>query len=94
MDGSSEKDLAHIKNGLQDIPVSEFPSTPSLSDASAGNESYEPSVEELVHLRRIGSKIPAAAWLVASFSGAERFAFFALQEPLRRNTMSFNHYPL
>lgn len=78
-----EEGLVRTNNGLQDVPCTEFSMVP-LSNLTAGlDEPNEPSKEELVNLRRIGSKVQAAAWLVALFSGAERFAFYALQAPLR-----------
>lgn len=41
------------------------------------------SDEDLTSLRQIGGKVKAQVWLVAWFSGAERFAYYALQVPLR-----------
>lgn len=78
-----EKAALQDDNGLQDVPCSET-ATVSLSSTSAGkDEPDEPSKEELETLRRVGSKVPNSAWLVAMFSGSERFAFYALQSPLR-----------
>lgn len=39
---------------------------------------------EFTGFRRVGGSIPREAWFVACFSGAERFAYYALQAPLRR----------
>ncbi|KAM5341905.1 hypothetical protein ACJ41O_014936 [Fusarium nematophilum] len=53
------------------------------SAASSPETDQEPSEEDLANLRHIGSKIPVEAWIVAWFSGAERFAYYALQAPLK-----------
>ena len=56
----------------------------------AQQDSDEPTEEDLLNLRHTGGKIESAAWLAALFSGAERFAFYALQAPLRKQS-SFAH---
>jgi hypothetical protein len=48
-----------------------------------------PSEGDLETLRRVGGKIQVEAWLVAWFSTTERFAFYALQAPLRKYTTSY-----
>ncbi|KAL8852336.1 MAG: hypothetical protein Q9221_002832 [Calogaya cf. arnoldii] len=79
-----EKDVSRNNAGhLQHVPSSEPPAVPFSSVAMEQDEPTEPSDDELVTLQRIAGKIPAAAWLVALFSGAERFAFYALQAPLQ-----------
>lgn len=42
-----------------------------------------PSADGLIALRHIGSRIGIAAYIVAIFSGMERFAFQAFSSPLR-----------
>ena len=80
---SKGEDLVQNEKGLQDIPCTQTLTVPSINVIVRQEKSEGPSEEELVTLRRIGSKINAAVWLVALFSGAERFAFYALQAPLR-----------
>jgi hypothetical protein len=46
--------------------------------------SIEPTDDDLRKLCRVADKIPSAVWTVASFSGLERFAFYAVQCPLRK----------
>ncbi|PLB55681.1 PTR2-domain-containing protein [Aspergillus steynii IBT 23096] len=77
---SSEK-----QNNAEPQPVgdSETQSDNSISDTTAHEDLIEPTEEDIANLRHTGSKIQATAWLVALFSGAERFAFYALQAPLQ-----------
>ncbi|SMR41963.1 unnamed protein product [Zymoseptoria tritici ST99CH_1E4] len=42
-----------------------------------------PTEDELKCLRRVAGNTPASVWLVALFSGLERFCFYALQSPLQ-----------
>lgn len=63
---------------------SDWQGTPSIESLAILPYTTTPSEEELATLRRMGGKIEASAWLVALFSGAERFAFYALQAPLRK----------
>ncbi|KAA8570995.1 hypothetical protein MFRU_028g00390 [Monilinia fructicola] len=62
---------------------SDWQGTPSIESLAILSYTTTPSEEELATLRRMGGKIEASAWLVALFSGAERFAFYALQAPLQ-----------
>ncbi|KAL8767043.1 MAG: hypothetical protein Q9209_006337 [Squamulea sp. 1 TL-2023] len=80
---SEEKDLAVTKDGSQTNPPSTSLIVPSSSANVEQGQPEKPSKEELGSLRHIGGTVPAAAWLVALFSGSERFAFYALQAPLR-----------
>ena len=80
---SEEDGLVRTNKSLQDVPSTETSTVP-LSSSTVEDEPDEPSKEELANLRHIGNKVQAAAWLVALFSGAERFAFYALQAPLRK----------
>lgn len=50
-----------------------------------------PSGGDLETLRRVGGRIQVEAWLVAWFSTTERFAFYALQAPLRKYTMPYRY---
>ncbi len=84
MNVPSEKEgLTHTNNSFQNVPNSETLTAQSLSITAAQDIPNKPSEEELKSLRRTGDKIQTAAWLVAMFSGAERFAYYALQAPLR-----------
>lgn len=67
----------------QPIGDSETQTDQSFSDTTVHEDLVEPTDEDVANLRHTGSKIQATAWLVALFSGAERFAFYALQAPLR-----------
>ncbi|KAK2821764.1 hypothetical protein FQN49_007700 [Arthroderma sp. PD_2] len=70
---SGEKEnLARIENDLENAPNTETSAVSPLNIAAAQYDLDEPSEEELATLRRIGSKVNSAAWLVAIFSGAER----------------------
>lgn len=85
MDVPSKKEgFSRNNKHFQDVPSNETTTAPSLSITAAQDDPYEPSKEELKSLRHTGEKIGAAAWLVAMFSGAERFAWYALQAPLRK----------
>ncbi|KAL8673110.1 MAG: hypothetical protein Q9168_002465 [Polycauliona sp. 1 TL-2023] len=79
-----KKDLSqnHAKES-QTVPLGKHSAAPLPTVIIGQAESPEPSEYELVNLRHIGGSIPAAAWFVALFSGAERFAFYALQAPLQ-----------
>lgn len=79
---SSEKQSNPQLNPVGD---SEVQTDRSISSTSPHEDEdlIEPSEEDIANLRHIGSKIQATAWLVALFSGAERFAWYALQAPLR-----------
>lgn len=57
---------------------------PTASSDAASDQTV-PSAEDLATLRHVGGKIPAQVWTVACFSGAERFAYYALQSPLRES---------
>lgn len=57
--------------------------TPVRPSSIYGETDVEPTKEELATLRHIGGKVSWEAWLIAISSGAERFAFYALQTPLR-----------
>ena len=83
---TEEKGPRSNDNDLQDVSGKEISTVPASSFTTEEQEPIEPSEEELVNLRRMGGKVQAAAWLVALFSGAERFAFYALQAPLRKIT--------
>ncbi|KAG8525200.1 uncharacterized protein KY384_008844 [Bacidia gigantensis] len=79
-----EKDIAASSNdGSQDSSSSEAATSSSHNSITEQHEADEPSKEELETLRRVGSKVPNSAWMVATFSGAERFAFYAMQSPLQ-----------
>ncbi|KAI0387360.1 POT family-domain-containing protein [Hypomontagnella monticulosa] len=81
----------HAEKGVFELPVDGSPDTPnekppnpsSPSITAAEDSPDELSEEESADLRRVGDKIKAEAWLVAMYSGAERFAFYALQAPLQ-----------
>ncbi|KAM0549535.1 hypothetical protein ACHAPJ_009351 [Fusarium lateritium] len=78
---TSEKMNSEQKsNGINETPRPE-PLAISVLDSFGTDQ--EPSEEDLRTLRHIGSKIPIEAWIVAWFSGAERFAYYALQAPLQ-----------
>lgn len=87
----SEKTTEQNTNGMIN------PSTTEAIDASAVSspetDQEELSEEDLANLRRISGKIPVEAWIVAWFSGAERFAYYALQAPLRRLHVSYSILP-
>ena len=85
---SEEEGVVRTENSLQDVLCNETSTVPLSCIISGQDEPNEPSKEELANLRRVGSKIQAAAWLVALFSGAERFAFYALQAPLRKRSIA------
>ena len=71
---------------FQDNPCKEKSVVPPFRAFHEPDELNEASEEELTTLPRKAGKISAAAWSVAVFSGAERFAFYALQAPLREAT--------
>lgn len=90
-----EKDLGqNITSVLPYVSATEPSAVPSIGIAIGQDEPIEPSEDDLVNLRRIGGQIPAAAWLVALFSGAERFAYYALQAPLRNRPLTDITSPL
>lgn len=83
---SEKGDLNDTDKNFQNVPNSETLTAQSLNITAAQDVAEKPSEEELKTLRCIGDKIQTAAWLVAMFSGAERFAYYALQAPLRIQT--------
>ena len=68
---------------LHDRSGAATPNLPSSSSNFELGDPSEPSKEDLMNLRHIGGKVSAEAWLIAFCSGAERFAFYTLQAPLR-----------
>lgn len=74
--GRFKNDLeGSFKDGLEtkSRPTNTFQEKDNEAQVSDDSES----------LNRVQGEIPKEAWLIASFSGAERFAYFALTAPLR-----------
>jgi proton-dependent oligopeptide transporter, POT family len=65
------------------IGADEAPDLAAFASSTVLPTVEKPSKEDEANLRRISDKIPTEAWLVAGFSGAERFAYYAMQVPLR-----------
>ncbi|KAJ4321414.1 peptide transporter ptr2 [Fusarium piperis] len=76
----SEKTTKQSTNGVINSSATEALDASAASSPETDQE--EPSEEDLANLRHISGKIPVEAWIVAWFSGAERFAYYALQAPL------------
>lgn len=78
-------------NGLQDIPGTETQLAPTLSQSAEPSDvpPNSPSEEDEKTLRHVGTEIKTAVWLVAMFSGAERFAWYSLVAPLRETLIHY-----
>ena len=88
----SEKSPEQNTNGVINSSTAEALESSAVSTPETDQEG--PSEEDLVNLRRISGKIPVEAWIVAWFSGAERFAYYALQAPLRKLHLSWSTPPI
>ncbi|UPK99829.1 hypothetical protein LCI18_010764 [Fusarium solani-melongenae] len=79
----SEKTPGQNTNGVMNSSATEAQAPDPSAVSSPETDQEEPSEEDLANLRHISGKIPVEAWIVAWFSGAERFAYYALQAPLQ-----------
>ncbi|RSM08932.1 hypothetical protein CEP52_004391 [Fusarium oligoseptatum] len=77
----SEKSPDQNPNGVVNSSTAEALDSSAVSSPETDQE--EPSEEDIANLRHVSGKIPVEAWIVAWFSGAERFAYYALQAPLQ-----------
>lgn len=85
----SEKTPSQNTNGVINASTTEAQAPPDSSAVSSPEtDQEEPSEDDLANLRHVSGKIPVEAWIVAWFSGAERFAYYALQAPLRKLHLS------
>lgn len=75
--------LDEKNDSSREVAVELTPKAQSEAGSDKPDQFVEPSEADLKQLRRIASKIPSAVWIVALFSGLERFAFYAVQSPLR-----------
>ena len=73
---SLERNLGRLSSKVSDTKL-------PLNSALQEKDTEAQDSDDSETLKRVQGKIPKEAWLIASFSGAERFAYFALSAPLR-----------